>query len=303
VSLLEDLVHPPEPWPHEGVAGWWARATPFALELSPADAALRLGAHADRMAYAFAAGYLGALSALVPDRERTKVAALCATESGGVHPRAIETTFDGDRVTGEKSFVTFAAEAEELLVLAREGELDGRPALALVRVLAAGEGVEVTTLPPTPFIPEIAHGAVRFDSARGQRVPGDGWADHVRPFRTVEDLHVHLAFIGWLIASARRWGAPEATIEAGLAQALSLRALCDEDPNAKSTHVALAGAIDAVRALVDRFDWSVAPEPDRARFERDRGLLGVASKARALRRERAWDRLRASDEATRSPRT
>jgi len=303
LSPLDDLVHPPEPWPHEGIAGWWARATPFARELSPADSALRLGAHADRVAYAFAAGYLGALSALVPDRDRTKVAALCATEAGGVHPRAVEATFDGARVTGEKSFVTFAVEAEELLVLAKEGEIDGRPALALVRVAASDEGVSVSTLPETPFVPEIGHGAVRLDGARGERLDGDGWADYVRPFRTVEDLHVHLAFMGWLIASACRWGAPEATVEAGLAQAMALRALCGEDPGAPSTHVALAGAIDAASGLVEGFDWSVAPPEDRARFERDRALLRVASKARARRRERAWERVRASDEAPRSPGT
>lgn len=303
MSVLDDLVQPPEPWPHEGIAAWWARAAPFARELPPADAALRLGAHADRIAYAFSAGYLGALSALVPDRDRTRIAALCATESGGVHPRAIGTTFDGDRVTGDKSFVTFASEARELLVLAREGEVDGRPALALVRVDATAEGVEVSALPDTPFVPEVPHGAVRLDGARGQRLAGDGWADHVRPFRTVEDLHVHLAVMGWLVASARRWGAAPATVEAGLAQAMALRSLCAEDPRAPSTHVALAGAIDAAAALVDGFDWSLAPAEDRARFERDRPLLAVASKARAKRRERAWERVRASDEAPRSPGT
>lgn len=284
------LLAPPDPWPHEGVAAWWARAAPIALRAPPFDLAIEVGARADRLAYAFAGGYLGALNALLPDRDRGRTAALCATEAGGAHPRAIATALEGDRLTGEKTFVTLAEHADDLYVLAKEGERDGRALLVFVRVHADADGVTRTRLPALPFVPEIEHAAVRFEGAQiAERLPGDGWVDYVRPFRTVEDVHVHAALLAFVIACARRWGWPPEVVERGLSILGSLRAIASADPSSPETHLALAGAIDLSAQLVGSLDWAAAPEAARARWARDRALLSVASKARAKRRERAWD--------------
>ncbi len=260
--------------------------------------AVALGARADRLAYVFAGGYLAALRALVPQESPRTMAALCATESGGAQPSAIETTFADGRITGDKTFVTLGCHAEVLFVLAKEGhDVGGRPRLALARVESNAPGVVVTALPGLPFVPEIGHARVRLDGAPAERLEGDGWGDYVRPFRTIEDVHVHLAYVAWQLASSRRWGGDPAAFERGLGIVCSLRDLSLEDPSAPSTHLALAGVIAATEAYADAVDWSLAPAADRARWERDRALLRVASKVRERRRARAWDRIRGSGEA------
>ncbi|MCB9595869.1 MAG: acyl-CoA dehydrogenase [Sandaracinaceae bacterium] len=266
----------------------------MALDRAPRDAALALGARADRIAYAFAGGYGAALDALLPDRDRARTAALCATEAGGVHPRAIQTELRDGRVHGDKTFVTLADHADDLLVLAKVGDDDaGRPRLVLARVDAKSDGVALEPLPEMPFVPEIGHASVRFDGAAATLLPGDGWDDYVRPFRTVEDIHVHLAFLGWLIASGRRWGAfGDATLEEALAIAAGLHGLAVADPREPATHLALAGAITASARLVEGLDLDGVPADDRVRWERDRRLLKVAGKAREARRVGAWTRLR-----------
>ncbi len=290
---LDALLSPGAAWPHEGVAAWWARAAPLVMRRAPADAAIALGASADRLAYAFAGGYVAALNALLPDRDPSRTAALCATEAAGVHPKAIATTFDGARVDGVKTFVTLADAAEDLLVLATEGVGDdGRPRLALVRVDAKAPGVTLTALPATPFVPEIGHASVRLEGAAATRLPGDGWADYVRPFRTIEDIHVHLAALAVVVAMGRRHAALDAAaLERALASIAALSTLATEDPSSPSTHLALAGVIEASETVVDALDLDALPDEDRARWRRDRALLAVAGKARAARRARAREQL------------
>src|SRR4029079_19345048 len=82
------------------------------------------GARADRVGYAFAIGYSTALEALVGEGS----AALCVTEEGGNHPRAIQTRLFDARVTGSKRWATLADHATHLLVAATEGaDAAGRP--------------------------------------------------------------------------------------------------------------------------------------------------------------------------------
>src|SRR5215471_3025842 len=117
----------------------------------PSAAAVAGGAAADRLGVAFAAGYQAALKALFPivgDRR----AALCATEKGGGHPKAIEARLEGDAITGRKTFVTFGAEAEALLVVARVAESPSvRLRVGLVE--ARGPGVTFEPMPPLAFVP------------------------------------------------------------------------------------------------------------------------------------------------------
>src|SRR5690606_29810859 len=152
----------------------------------------------------------------------------------------------------------------------------------------------IEPLPPAPFVPEIPHAKVRFEGVRDfEALEGDGWADYVRPFRTVEDMHVHAAALAWLAASARRHDWPREIVERALAVLLSLRELSLADPSSADAHLALGGAIALSRALVAELEplWDRAPEQERARWRRDRALLDVAGKARAQRLERAWQAL------------
>lgn len=270
-----------------------------AAGLAPIDQAIVGGFAADRLGYAFAAGYLGALNTLVPDVSETAVVSLCATETGGVHPRAISTTLREAgvgrwRLDGRKRFATLGHEADTLLVVASTAvDTDGKNRLRLVRVAARAPGVTVTRIPDTPFAPEIGHAEIVLDgvlAGDADVLPGDGYDRYLKPFRTIEDAHVHAALLAHIFGVASHHGWPRHVREELLALVAAVRAVALEDPIAPEVHIALAGSLALERRLLDQCaeHWSLVPPEIRARWERDRPLLGVAEKARAARLETAW---------------
>lgn len=298
MTLFEALLRQNELPPARSVGDWWQHQQSLMRpEWATADIALLGGHRADRLAWAFASGYHAALLRMLPDSPRDRRLALCVTEAGGAHPKALQTTLwrDGDqlRLRGEKSFVTLGSFAERLLIIASEGEDEqGRKRLRAVWVDSQAEGVEVEDLPAFPIVPEIPHALVRLHDAPVSApavLAGDAWTRVVKPFRTVEDIHVNAALVGFLlnIASQYRW--PASLIERLLSLALSLRALAEAPPDRPETHLALAGALELARALVAETDWSAVDEGSRELWTRDQALLRVASKAREARRVAAWE--------------
>ena len=154
-----------------------------------------------------------------------------------------------------------------------------------------------TTMPPTAFVPEVPHAQLQFKDVNidaGQILPGDGYASYVKPFRTVEDIHVNAAILAYLVREARRLGWPRAWIERAVAVLLAHERLAGEDPGASETHVALAGALAIVAGLIGETEplWDVAgADPAAQRWKRDRELLKVAGGIRAQRVASAWARL------------
>lgn len=293
----------PEAAPLDGVDDWWARhlrvTAPFA---APIDQAVAGGFHADRLGWAFASGYRAALAALVPGIPAAEPVALAITEEGGGHPRAIRTTLtpageDRLRLDGRKRWTTLGTHAAVLLVAASEGEEpDGRSRLRLVRVDARRPGVSATAMPAPPFAPEVPHAEVTLagvEVAAADVLPGEAWPRYIKPFRTLEDTHVHAAILGWLARIARRHGWPRTVLGDLAALIVTARAVAAMDPLAAATHVALAGLLEAARRLVAacRPHWELVDAATRARFDRDAPLLVVAERARALRLEAAWKAL------------
>jgi hypothetical protein len=245
------------------------------------------GARADRVGHAFAIGYSTAIERLAGEGS----AALCVTEEAGNHPRAIQTRLVDGRVTGVKKWATLADHAAHLLIVATEGpDAAGRPRLRVVRVRSDAPGVTLA-LSSAAFVPEIAHARVTLDGAAGEVLPGDGYADYVKPFRTVEDIHVHAALVGYLIGAARLHGLAPALIERLAGVAAALAALGASDAGAPATHIALAGAIATTGALIGELEaaWASVPDEEWQRWQRDRAILEVAGRARAERLARAWE--------------
>ena len=297
------LTTPPHPQSLESVADWWTSHLEWTSRFSaPADAALAAGFSADRLAYAFASGYQAALRALVAGLPREHRSALCATESGGGHPSAIQTRLvrsdEGAlSLEGTKTFVTLGTAADELLVVASEGQdPQGRNRLRLVRLDARRPGVTLTGLPPPPFVPELPHAELRLNAvavSEREVLPGDGYERYLKPFRTVEDCHVLAAVLGWLLQVARRSDWPETVREELLALAVTLHGLAREDPGSPAVHLALAGALELLSRQVEALEplWARVDAPTRERWIRDRPLLQVAGKVRAKRREAARQKL------------
>lgn len=293
----------------EGLDDWRRRWRALAGEsLGPVALALRGGFGADRVAWAFAAGYQAALRSLLARSAGQPVAvnellAFCATESGGNRPRDIQTTISGEsgelRVDGEKSWTTLGPAATAFLVVGRRPDQDdnGRPTLKVAYVPAEAPGITFTEKPPIAFVPEIPHTASRFDGVEpgrdGLLLPGDGYADYVKPFRTIEDTFIALAVQAWLLREARRRGWPAAFRERLAAQLVALGHLAGEDPASPVTHVALAGALTGSQeayATADRL-WEGETDESAARWNRDRPLFDVAARPRELRSRKAWEAL------------
>ena len=284
------------------LAAWWDLHQGRIDDVSDtATQAAIAGLNADRVSFAFIGGYRAALRQLLP--QHRDVMALCATESGGNHPRAIGTTLreDGDTLvlSGEKTWVTGGSLARRLLVMASRGSDDaGRNRLVGVIVDADAEGVSVQSLPATPFVPEVPHAAISLRQVRVAPeavVQGDGYADLLKPFRTIEDLHVHVALLAYLVGVGRRNGWDSAFVERSVAVVLAGAALCREDAKSAAVHIATAGLLGQTLDLVAEAErlWDSADDPEFGRFLRDKALLKVAGKARQARRQRAWQTLAA----------
>ncbi len=270
----------------------------FAL---PIDRAVAGGFLADRMAYAFAAGYGAALRRLVPELPARTIVSLCVSERGGAHPRAIETRLEkkgaggeGFVLTGEKTFITAALEARMLLVAASTGTgRDGKNQIKMVLVGSDEPGVTITPMTDLPFVPEISHGVVSFAGVSVGAcdiLPGDGYLDYIKPFRTIEDLHVVGAVVGHLFRIAAFFAWPGEVREELLALAAAVRELAAEKPLSPALHVALAGFMTLFDRLLNVIEplWQEVDAQTRDGWMRDRMLLSVAEKARQARRAAAW---------------
>lgn len=272
---------------------WWRQTAGLRARAATSIArAIALGAHADRLGHAFLGGYASAITALDPSLGPDALGALCATEAGGGHPRAIRTTLTDGKLDGTKHFVSGGPLATVLLVVATTGERDGRPALKVARIAATRPGVQLEEGAALPFVPEVPHGSATFRGAAVDAVlEGDGYDRYLKPFRTIEDLHVFGAVLGCLFANGRAaW--PEPVLERMLALLAAISDLAARDPAAPDVHLALAGVLQTARTLIDGLEWKGLDADFVARFERDRPLLNVADRVRAQRRERAWEAVR-----------
>jgi len=286
-TLLDVLSGDAEAAPKQSLPEVWeAYRSERAAGASPFTAAVIVASQVDRLGFAFAVGYPAALEHMI---EGVRLpCALCVTEANGNSPRAIESTLapKGNRyqLDGAKTFVTFGNHAETLIIVAKAGEKsDGRPDLAVVQIPANRKGVVLQELPETPFVPEVPHTSVRLEGVevlQNERLPGDGYLNYVKPFRTID-----------LVGLARRTRASATLIAELSADLVALDRLRDEAPLDPRVHVALHGVYQHVTRLTGSEDFARlldgAPADERGRWERDRALLRVASKARKARFERA----------------
>ena len=300
------LTQPTEIPVPEGLQAWCEQWRRLAAEHhDPVGLALRGGFAADRVGWAFAAGYQSALRQLIQVNGGTvddhELLAMCATEAGGNRPRDIETRIADDgaggvTVTGRKTWTTLGSACTGLLVVGRVdggGETD-LPALKIARVGTHTQGVSLVEKPPLEFVPEVPHVAAVFDGAKAEALmPGDGYSDFVKPFRTVEDTFIALAVQAWLVREGRARGWPRSFLESLIASLTGLAAVAAQPAGAPATHIALTGALARTNDLYQQADALWADERDAAaeRWRRDRPLFQVAGKPRAMRAQRAWESL------------
>jgi acyl-CoA dehydrogenase len=265
------------------------------LQISPETfaRAVRSGSESPGVGTAFLTGYRQAIAALVPQLGPPHLPSLAATEEGPLHPREVRTVVVDGRVSGHKRYVTGAPGADRAVVLASAGADGERLRLVAVLVDLGGPGVKLRPMPPTSFVPDVPHSELELDGAPIlEELPGDGWARLVRPFRTVEDLHVLGAVLGYLSGVALRNSWPQETVSALTGVLAGLTALASADRDAPGTHLALAGVMVQLRAILPALPWQSADPDEASRWHRDAPLLLVAERARQARLQAAWERVR-----------
>ena len=244
--------------PCESVAQWWPRHRAITAEHpSPIQQAIVGGFVADRVGWAFASGYQAALHALFPDAPNDRLCALCVTEADGNSPKAIKSTLTGSAggwlLNGAKKWTTLGPEGSLFFVAARDEAASGeRAAIRLARVASGSAGVNIQNMPVTKFVPEVPHAQLKFENVTVEALlPGDGYELYVKPFRTVEDIHVQAAILSYLMREAQRLGWPEHWIERLSALLAAFATLSDMPPSHAETHVGLAGALRISAELIE----------------------------------------------------
>jgi acyl-CoA dehydrogenase len=304
-TLGSCLLAPTQARTVDDVADWWqVWLSVDTADAGPASLAVAGGFAADRVGWAFTSGYQAALRALVPDLPHDTLAAFCVTEAEGNRPRHIRTTIapqpDGTlRIDGAKRWTTLGPASTQLLIVGALPAPAGatQPMLRVARVPVPTPGLVLQPMPPTRFVPEVPHAQVLMQDLRvgaDALLPGDGYDAYVKPFRTIEDLHVTLAVLAYLLREgrSRRW--PAAFNEQLVAVLGLLLQLAGEDARAAPMHIALAGALRIAHRLYADASllWGAAgTEPAAQRWQRDAPLFEVAGSAREQRAERAWERL------------
>jgi acyl-CoA dehydrogenase len=291
--------------PCESVAAWWARHRAIAGEHpDPVHQAIIGGFVADRVGWAFASGYQAALRALFPDAPGDRICALCVTEADGNSPQAIKSsltkTSQDWTLNGSKRWTTLGPEGGLFFIAARDEAASGtRACIKIARVDSSAEGLKIERMPATPFVPEVPHAQLHFENLKiGESaiLPGDGYDQYVKPFRTVEDIHVQAAVLSYLMREGQRLSWPQDWLERLAALLAALGKLSDMPASHPETHIALAGALAISAGLIGETEvfWQAAvADPAALRWRRDRELLNIASSAREQRTRRAWEQLRA----------
>src|SRR6185369_16338873 len=150
-------------------------------------------------------------------------------------------------------------------------------------------GLKIEHMPATKFVPEVPHAQLQFENLKVKEteiLPGDGYDEYVKPFRTVEDIHVQAAVLSYLMREGQRLAWPQGWLERLSALLAAMGKISDMPAAHAETHVALAGALAIGGGLIgetEEFWTRSAADPAALRWRRDRELLNVAGGARELR--------------------
>jgi hypothetical protein len=281
------LLGPLQRLPASPLPAWYAQLQEQAQGLSTAQLAILGGRLSATPGLAFLAGYQAALRALWPEAPAS-LGAFCVTERRSVRPADMTTRFHEGRLSGCKDFVTGGSEADWFLVAARS-EPDGAPIrITLCSVARDATGVALENLPPLPIATDIPHARLLLDNATAKALPGDGWDDYAKPFRTLEDIHVLLALSAWLYGVALDCRRPQ-TLRLKLAGLLAAGSeVARLDPCETTTHLLLGGVFAQFESLQAELNVALESTGEWAElWRRDSELLRIAGSARQKRLEKA----------------
>lgn len=258
---------------------------------SPIEQAIWGGYSCQQFSFAFLAGYQAALEKLFPSIASNELKALCITEEGG--GQAIKTSLVNNQINGSKSYLTAGSDAAHLFVLCNTNEVKaGRALLKMVHLPNNSAGMEITNF-ELPFMHEVKHGKlllkeVGIESA--QILPGDGFIDYAKPFRSLEDIHVATAYQAMLLRQAMDYQWEENIRDQLILSLYTLKNLSTLPPNDKETHLLIAANEHQFEQLLPDIEANIeskSPTHFKKDWDVNKKVTTIAKKVKALRLTKA----------------
>ena len=261
--------------------------------------AIRRALCSDRPAFGILSGHQAAMRTLLPGLPAAGIVAFCASEARGAHPRYIETSLEetekGLTLTGQKRWASLAPSADHLVIIATRGRSEARNQLVPVLVDANRSGIGMSLLDAPGLAPEILHAVVDLEAVQVHEedvLPLDGYTEAVRPFRSYEDLYIAAALQACSLRHGLDFGWPEELVEDILACLLAMTALAGGSLVSPLTHIGLASVARMAAQLNERKRPYWHETPGGEHWVSETSAPPVAAKAKARRREVAWERFR-----------
>jgi acyl-CoA dehydrogenase len=157
-----------------------------------------------QLSFAFLSGYEAACYFI----SKKRLSCVCATEktkgspSKSINTRITKMDENFSMLKGEKSFVTFGEYSKYLLIFAKDDD-------SIVRCVLLNsnqQGIEFESPDKKlNFLNEIPHSKIKLDLKISNDciLKGDGYIHYLKPFRTIEDIHVFGSFLGYFIRVGR----------------------------------------------------------------------------------------------------
>lgn len=272
------------------------RPTPSAFERLVA-VALR----ADDRIKAGAAGHQAAIRRLFPDTPDAAITAFCISEDEGPKPSKIFTTLSrseaGDEtgyvVNGRKRWGSMSPIADILYVAASVGFKDGRNQLRMVAVPADHPGVQIDTTAYEAYSGHMPIADLHFDQVQLPStaiIERDAYPAFIKPFRLIEDVYNTAGTQIGLFRLGRLYGWETAILEDLVGLISQAYLIAQTDMAAPQDVLLMASYFRSSSRLWEQIgeNWHRIPEGERDRWSPEVGTLGVAARAREVRRQNAW---------------
>jgi hypothetical protein len=301
-QLLDRLFEPAAPEEGDGdlraflkSVGPGEAATPSAFERL-----VRVAARASGRLGAAAAGHQASIRRLFPDTPDDAITAFCVSEEKGPRPSEILSTLTpsegGFRLKGTKRWGSMAPLADMLYVAASVGRSEGRNRLRMVRVRPGAAGLAFDTSRYADYADHMPIADLAFADvavAPEDVIEADAYEAFIKPFRLVEDVYNTVAVQIGLLRLGLRHAWPRDVLEDLVGLILQAHALSETPMARPADVVAMSAYFRAADALWARLgeSWERVPEPERAAWNPGAGTLGIAARAREIRRQGAWSTL------------
>jgi acyl-CoA dehydrogenase len=162
------------------------------------------GFSSSQLSFAFLSGYEAACYFI----SKKRLSCVCVTEntkgspSKSINTRITKIDENFSTLKGEKSFVTFGEHCKYLLIFAKDDE----GVVRCVLLNSNQQGIEFESpVKKLNFLNEIPHSKIKLDLKISNEwiLKGDGYIHYLKPFRTIEDIHVFGSFLGYFIRVGR----------------------------------------------------------------------------------------------------